>query len=117
MMDDRRHFLRCGTRGVVLIYDKKLETAYLQDISLGGMKVSSKASLLYPKTLWVEFTLIQANNEMIFGKRAEVNLVYSKFNHATRRHILGFHFLNLTEFQCNVINSILSSEPSQANYF
>jgi len=106
MKDDRRQFARFGTRGVILIYNTKLETAYLQDISLGGMKASCKTEFQPSKTLWVEFTLIQSNNEMIFGKRSEVNLVYSTFNLATRRFTLGFNFVNLSDFQCDLIKSI-----------
>lgn len=108
MMDNRRQFTRYGTRGVALIYDKKLETAYLLDIGLGGMRVSSKASLPQTQTLWVEFTLIQSDNNMVFGKRTEADLVYSKFNPITRRFTIGFRFLNLTAFQRDVINSILT---------
>lgn len=108
MHDNQRRFARCQTRGVALIYDYTLETAYLQDIGLGGMKVSSKSLPSSSEIFWVEFTLIKSDNSMIFGKRTKANLIHSKFNHITRRFTLGFHFLDLSEFQCGVINSVFT---------
>ncbi|RYY02170.1 MAG: PilZ domain-containing protein [Gammaproteobacteria bacterium] len=112
MQDNRRQFLRGKIKGVALIYDSKLETTYLMDIGLGGMKVSSKSSFKSEELLWVEFTLMQSTNEMIFGKRAKAKLVYSKFNNANHRFALGFQFLSLTDFQRDVISSALSKQQS-----
>jgi len=109
MQDDRRQLSRGKSKGVALIYDSKLETTYLLDIGLGGMKVSSKSSFKSGETFWVEFTLMQSTNEILFGKRARAELVYSKFNNATRRFVLGFQFLSLTDFQRDVISSVLTT--------
>src|SRR3954463_5612136 len=109
MQQDRREKFRARSKRGGLVYNSKLETTYLMDIGLGGMRVSSKTSFKKAEPLWVEFTLIQSSNDMIFGKRAQAELVYSKFNNDTRRFILGFQFISLTEFQRDLISSALGT--------
>lgn len=108
MNQDRRHFFRGKVKGKALIYVDQVEATELMDMSLGGMKVSGKCSLPAAKSVWVEFTLTRSNNEMLFGKRARAKLTYSKFDEDSRRFVMGFQFLSLTEFQHHFIANALS---------
>ncbi|MET0356933.1 MAG: PilZ domain-containing protein [Cellvibrio sp.] len=112
MSDERRRFQRAAIKGSVLIYDDGVASTDLIDVSMGGVRVSAKQSLLTKDSIWLEFTFKGHENELIFGKRAMAKLAYSEVDIKNRRYIFGFQFLRLTEFQQDVINSVMSARAS-----